>query len=133
MTSDVLLNVKTHEYDVDKLPRPTGWHILVEPIDIEEKTAGGIILAEEHKKAKEYNRYVGKVIAMGVGCYRHPTFQQVGGDAWCELGDWVLYNQYTGMGANIRDINGEMVHLRFINDKAVIATAKDPRVFEIDL
>jgi len=127
------LEIKTHVYDSDQLPQPVGWRILVEPIDIEEKTAGGIILAEEHKKAKEYNRYVGKVVAMGPDCYLHPTFAELGGVPWCKVGDWILYNQYTGMGANIRDEDGELVHLRFINDKAVLATAVDPRAFEIDL
>ena len=127
---DPIMEIKQHDYDADQLPKPTGWRILVEPIDIEEKTAGGIYLANESKKAKEYNRYVGKVIAMGPDCYQHAKFPS---GPWCALGDWILFNQYTGMGANIRDTKGEMVHLRFINDDAVLATATDPRGFEISV
>ena len=122
--------IKQHEYHEDQLPQPTGWRILVEPIDIETKTSGGILLPEDLKKSKEWNRYVGRVIRMGPDCYTHQDFKS---GCWCQVGDWVLFNQYTGMGAHIRDKAGEMVHLRFINDDAVLATAKDPRAFEIDM
>ena len=69
-----ITNIKHHEYDADQLPAPTGWRILVEPIDIEETTAGGIVLAKESVQKREYNRYVGKVISMGPDCYNHEKF-----------------------------------------------------------
>ena len=38
---------ETQETNLDKLPHPTGWRILVMPFQVKEKTEGGIIIAQE--------------------------------------------------------------------------------------
>lgn len=130
MSDTTITTVKTHTYDESKLPKPVGWRILIEPITIEKTTPSGFILPDSNIEAQEHNRYVGRVVAMGSACFKHPVFQEVGGEAWCKVGDWVLYNQYTGMGAKIRDKSGELVSMRFINDKAVLAVTDDPTSFD---
>lgn len=131
--NSVKTTVKLRIYDEESLPKPVGWRILVEPITIERITPGGLVLPDSNIEAQEHNRYVGRVVAMGDACYKHPIFQEVGGKPWCHVGDWIIYNQYTGMGAKIKDSNGEVVHMRFINDKAVLATTKNPESFEIGI
>jgi len=125
-----LTKLKERDYDPETLPIPTGWHILVEPVAVEQVSAGGIILVDEHKKAKEVNRYTGRVVAMGSDCYTHPNFS---GKRWCEVGDWVLYSAYTGLGAKVKDRDGEIVSMRFIHDKAVVATTRQPAAMLIDV
>jgi hypothetical protein len=40
-------NKKLEEKQATKLPKPTGWRILVLPFKMKEKTKGGVILAED--------------------------------------------------------------------------------------
>lgn len=120
------INVKERKFDMDSLPKPVGWRILVAPLDIEEITAGGIVLPDSNIEAKQHNQYVGQVVAMGESCFKHPVFEEIGSGNWCEVGDWVLFNQYAGMGAKVYDESGELVHLRFINDQSILAVTNDP-------
>ena len=120
--------VKQHQFADGVLPIPVGWRLLVMPIEVDEVSSGGIIMAEETKNAQKYNRYVGKVMAVGPDAYEHNKFP---GDPWCAVGDWICYNQYTGLEAHVRDVNGETVALRFVNDDAVLGKAQDPKALLI--
>ena len=42
-----LVGVKTSKTEELKLPKPTGWRLLVLPFKMKEKTKGGVILAED--------------------------------------------------------------------------------------
>ena len=42
-----LVGVKTSKTESPKLPKPTGWRMLVLPFKMKEKTKGGLILAED--------------------------------------------------------------------------------------
>ena len=42
-----LVGVKTSKTEEPKLPKPTGWRLLVLPFKMKEKTKGGVILAED--------------------------------------------------------------------------------------
>lgn len=117
------------------LPKPAGWRILIAPVKIREKTDGGIVLIDESKKTAEYFRDIGKVIAMGPGCYEHPKFQ--GGipienkapQPWCKVGDIVSYSSYTGKDIAIK-YNGEIIKLKVCNDDEVVAVINDPAVMD---
>jgi len=119
----------------EKLPKPAGWRILIAPVKIKDISSGGIVLVDESKKVEEYFRDIGKVVAMGEGCYEHPKFQ--GGipieektpKPWCEVGDVVSYNSYTGKDITITDGN-EKCKLKFINDDEVVAVIQDLSVFD---
>lgn len=103
--------------------KPTGWRILVRPVKIETKSAGGIVLPESVKQAKEHLRYVGQVVAMGPLCYLHDKF---GGDQpWCTVGDWIAYGQYAGQEMLVK-IDDGIEKLRIINDDEVLCTMPSP-------
>ena len=53
----------------ENLPEPSGFRILLKPREIQEKTAGGIILADVSKDHQSLQTNVSKVLAMGGDCY----------------------------------------------------------------
>jgi hypothetical protein len=53
-----------------KLPKPTGWRLLVLPFKMKEKTKGGVILAEDTLERQQVASQVGLVMAMGPQCYK---------------------------------------------------------------
>ena len=74
----------------ENLPEPSGFRILLKPREIQEKTAGGIILADVSKDHQSLQTNVSKVLAMGGDCYTEHE------KAWCKIGDWVLTGKYIG-------------------------------------
>lgn len=111
----------------ETLPRPAGWLILLKPIEVKRKTAGGIELPAETQEAMGYLRTVGQVVAMGPECYTHPKF--AGGAPWCQVGDWVRYRQHTGQKELIKGADGNPVELRYIHDDEVLGVAAAPDVW----
>lgn len=106
-------------------PVPTGWRILVEPIKIEERSSGGIVLPESAVEAKEHLRYIGRVVSMGPLCYKHAKFE--GGGPWCEVGDYIAYGAYAGQEVKVHNRSKtKYVALRLINDDEVLAVINDP-------
>jgi hypothetical protein len=63
-------NKKLEEKQETKLPKPTGWRILVLPFKMKEKTKGGVILAEDTLDRQQIASQVGLVLAMGPQCYQ---------------------------------------------------------------
>ena len=53
-----------------KLPKPTGWRLLVLPFKMKEKTKGGLVLAETTLERQQVASQVGLVMAMGPQCYK---------------------------------------------------------------
>lgn len=115
----------------DDLPEPAGWRILIKPITVTNKTAGGIELPTETQVAMKYLRTIGQVVAMGPDCYSHPKF--VGGQPWCQVGDWVRYGQHTGQPEMVKGPDGEPLELRYINDDEVLGKAKRPDLWVQEL
>jgi co-chaperonin GroES (HSP10) len=110
-------------------PIPAGWRILVEPIKVEEKTAGGIHLPTSAVEAKEHLRYIGRVVAMGPLCYQHKKFADADGSAlkWCVEGDYIAYGAYAGQEIKVRNKKGDAyVSLRLLNDDEVLAVIPSP-------
>ena len=54
--------------NLEKLPNPTGWRILVMPFKVKEKTEGGIIIAQETLDRARVATQVGYVFKMGDLC-----------------------------------------------------------------
>ena len=52
-----------------KLPKPTGWRMLVLPFRMDEKTKGGILLGNETIDRQQVASQCGNVLAMGPQCY----------------------------------------------------------------
>jgi co-chaperonin GroES (HSP10) len=83
--------IKTKESD--KLPRPTGWRLVVLPFKMKEKTKGGLILGQETLERQQIGSTCGLVLAMGPHCYDKEKFPE---GPWCKKGDWVIFARYAG-------------------------------------
>ena len=106
--------------NLDKLPDPTGWRILVMPFRVKEKSEGGIIIAQETLDRARAAVQVGYVLKMGPLCYgdkeRYPT------GPWCKEKDWVIFARYAGSRMQID--GGE---IRMLNDDEILGTIGDPK------
>ena len=106
--------------NLDKLPDPTGWRILVMPFRVKEKSEGGIIIAQETLDRARAAVQVGYVLKMGPLCYddkdKYPT------GAWCKEKDWVIFARYAGSRMGID--GGE---IRMLNDDEILGTIDDPK------
>ena len=113
-----LVGVKPTEEE-PKLPKPTGWRMLVLPFKMKEKTKGGVILAEDTLERQQVASQVGLVMAMGPQCYKDKEMYPEG--PWCKEKDWVMFARYAG--SRIKIDGGEM---RLLNDDEVLATIDSP-------
>lgn len=102
------------------LPIPKGYRMLIKPVVIEQKTAGGIVLVDESMQYADVACSVGKVVAQGEECYNNKVTR------WCEVGDFVLYARHVGQKVEVRNEIGEIEKYMIINDDDVRATVSDP-------
>ena len=101
-----------------KLPKPTGWRLLVLPFKMKEKSKGGIIHTESTLERQQVASTCGLVLAMGPHCYDKEKFPE---GPWCKVGDWVVFARYAG--SRIQIDGGEV---RILNDDEVLATIANP-------
>ena len=109
--------LKTKESN--KLPKPTGWRLVVLPFKMKEKTKGGVILAEDTLDRQQIASQVGLVLAMGPQCYQDKERYPEG--PWCKVNNWVMFARYAGSRVKIE--GGEM---RMLNEDEVLATIDSP-------
>ena len=106
--------------NLERLPYPTGWRLLVMPFKVKEKTEGGIIIAQEALDRARVATQAGYVLKMGDLCYndkeRYPT------GPWCKEKDWVVFARYAGSRMEIE--GGE---IRMLNDDEILGTIEDPK------
>ena len=114
-----LVGVESKDKQEPKLPKPTGWRLLVVPFKMKEKTKGGVILAENTLERQQVASQVGLVMAMGPQCYKDKERYPEG--PWCKEKDWVMFARYAG--SRIKIEGGEM---RLLNDDEVLATIDSP-------
>ena len=108
--------LKTKESN--KLPKPTGWRLVVLPFKMKEKTKGGLIIGQDTLEKQQVGSTCGLVLAMGPHCYDKDKFPE---GPWRKKGDWVIFARYAGSRMNID--GGE---IRMLNDDEVLATIEDP-------
>ena len=106
--------------NLEKLPNPTGWRILVMPFQVKEETKGGIIIAQETLDRARAAVQVGYVLKMGPLCYKDEERYPTG--AWCKPKDWVIFARYAGSRMQID--GGE---IRMLNDDEILGTIDDPK------
>ena len=102
-----------------KIPKPTGWRILVLPFKMKDKTKGGIVLAETTLEKQQVASQCGLVLAMGSQCYKDKERYPEG--PWCKVNDWVMFARYAG--SRVKIDGGEV---RMLNDDEVLATIDSP-------
>ena len=116
-------NTKTPEKqkkELEKVPQPTGWRMVLYPLKLESKTSGGLHLTDDTVEQSQIATNVCKVLKMGQSCYKDETIFPDG--PWCKEGNWVLITRYAG--SRIRIEGGE---LRIVNDDEILAVIDDPR------
>ena len=72
--------------------QPTADKVLVQPIRVEEKTAGGIVLPKISQEKEQLAQRIGTLIAIGPDAEGAPELSGV------EIGDVILYARYSGDG-----------------------------------
>ena len=105
--------------ELDKVPVPTGYRMLIALPSVKEKTSGGIFLPDERRNAESVASILGFVVEQGPDCYKDQVKFPTG--PWCNKGDWVLMRSYSGTRFSI-----EGVEYRLINDDSVEGTVSDP-------
>ena len=113
------LNPENIKSQVDQLPEPSGWRLLVLPFTPKEKTKGGIIIAQESLDKARIATNCGYVVKMGPMAYGDKEKFPTG--PWCKEKDWVIFARYAGSRLPIE--GGEV---RLLNDDEVLGTIKNP-------
>jgi|TARA_B100000424_G_C22889472_1_gene473168 co-chaperonin GroES (HSP10) len=111
---------ETQSTNLEKLPDPTGWRLLVMPFQVKEKSEGGVIIAQETLERARAAVQVGYVLKMGPLCYEDKDKYPTG--PWCKPKDWVIFARYAGSRMGID--GGE---IRMLNDDEVLGTIGDPK------
>ena len=104
--------------ELEKLPTPCGWRIVVMPLKIKEKTKGGILFSQEQLDKARIATTCGYVLKMGDLAYADKDKFK---EPWCKIGDWVMFARYAGARLPIE--GGEV---RILNDDEVLGTIGDP-------
>ena len=102
-----------------QLPEPQGYKILIALPEAEEKSEGGIIMADMTRRVEETASIIGFVMKMGPDCYKDEKRFPSG--AYCKEGDFVIMRAYSGTRMKI---HGK--EFRVINDDTVEAVVQDP-------
>ena len=106
--------------EVEKIPQPSGWRMVLFPLKLQGKTKGGVLLTDDTVTESQVTTTICKVLKMGPECYKDK--EKFPSGSWCKEGDWVLITRYAG--SRIRIDGGE---LRIINDDEILAVVDDPR------
>ena len=106
--------------EIEKIPQPSGWRIVLFPLKLQGKTKGGVLLTDDTVTESQVTTNICKVLKMGPECYKDK--EKFPSGPWCKEGDWVLITRYAG--SRIRIDGGE---LRIINDDEILAVVDDPR------
>jgi co-chaperonin GroES (HSP10) len=104
---------------LERLPKPTGWRLLVLPYRGQGKTKGGVLLSDGYVEQQTLATVVGLVLAVGPDAYNDVNKFPAG--PWCKKNDWIMFGRYAGSRFKID--GGEV---RILNDDEVIATIADP-------
>ena len=117
--NDLIGVKKSEKKEEAKIPKPTGWRLLVLPFKMKEKTKGGLVLAESTLEKQQVASQCCLVLAMGPDCYRDKEIYPDG--PWCKVNDWIMFAIYAV--SRIKIDGGE---IRLLNDDEVLATIDSP-------
>ena len=106
--------------ELEKIPEPTGFRIVLFPLRLEGKTKGGIHLTDETISESQITTNICKVLKIGPSAYKDKERYPDG--PWCKEGDWVIITRYAG--SRVKIDGGE---LRIINEDEILAVVDDPR------
>ena len=104
---------------IEKMPQPTGWRILILPYRGQGKTESGVYLPDAHVDREALATVCGYVLKIGPDAYKDK--QKFPNGSWCKEKDWVIFGRYAGSRFKIE--GGEV---RLLNDDEILATINDP-------
>jgi len=114
------------EEQTGKLPKPTGYRILIIPEGVAKQSKGGIYLADSTKQTQDLASVVGYVVALGPDAYKDGDKYPEG--AWCKAGDYIIFGRYAGAKITMHgDTPDEDLSLRLLNDDEVLAVVDNPK------
>ena len=112
---------KTVDDDVArKVPDPSGYKLLIKPLEVKEKTDSGIYMPDALKSAEQTASVIGFVVKAGTDAYKDT--EKFPNGPYCKEGDFVIFRSYSGTRFKI-----EKQEFRLINDDTVEAVVDDPR------
>jgi chaperonin GroES len=103
-----------------KIPEPSGYKLLIKPLEVKEKTDSGIYMPDALKNAEQTASLIGFVVKAGPDAYGDQDKFPNG--PYCKEGDFVIFRSYSGTRFKI-----EKQEFRLINDDTVEAVVSDPR------
>ena len=111
---------ETQKQELEKVPEPTGYRLILFPLKLEGKTAGGIHLTDQAIEQASIATNICKVMKVGPDAYQDK--EKFPNGPWCKKDDWIIITRYAGSRISID--GGE---LRIINDDEVLGVVDDPR------
>ena len=101
-------------------PELPGYHVLVRPVSIRERTKGGIIIPDKTKDDISYLTTIGKVIKTGDLAYIDKEKFPLG--AWCKENDYVCYGKHSGQKFVYKGVK-----LLLLFDDQIIMKVENPK------
>lgn len=80
--------------DPSPLPRIPGVGVLVRPVPIRRRSAGGILIPDSVRSDRDYLNTVGRVLALGELAFKDEDIYRNG--PWVAPGDYVVYAKFAG-------------------------------------
>ncbi len=122
---------------IEQLQKVVGaslYRIIIDPIEPETESEGGLKYTNETIQAQEYLRYYGQVVSIGPLAFSDEKFVDVNGNRIraCEVGDWIVYGRHAGHDICVRE-GRDVRRMRAINDDEVIAVIHDIEQVKIPL
>ena len=111
--------VEKKKQELEKVPTPTGWRMVLFPLKLDSKTKSGLYLTDDTIQQSQVTTNIAKVLKMGSSCYKDKERYPDG--PWCKKGTWVIFARYAGSRMKID--GGEV---RLLNDDEVLATVENP-------
>ena len=121
--NDMWITEDEDERTPDVLPELPGFHVLVRPVSIKEKTKGGILLPNSTKDDMSYLTTIGEVIKIGDLAYNDNEKFPKG--PWCQLGDYICYAKHAGQKIQYKNIKMILLY-----DDQVIMKVQDPKFLD---
>jgi co-chaperonin GroES (HSP10) len=110
--------------------RAIGHRIVVKPDPVEEKTAGGIVLAIDTKRERAAVQK-GTVLDIGPLAWTNEVIFGKSAKPWCRVGDRVFFARYGGKMINLNeDTTQEPDNVVILNDEDLQALIEDEIIGE---
>ena len=120
LKNDEWIDIEDEVSDPTTLPEMPGFHVLVRPVSVKNKTKGGIFIPDSTKDDMSYLTTVGRVIALGDLAYK--DLEKFPNGDWCGVGDYVCYGKHAGTKLYYQNVK-----LLLLFDDQVIMRVSDPK------